>query len=171
MTSATLGSALSPVELPTADRPPLGPDACASIAATLAASPQRWLRFTGPGTLESRWFQRVVREARYEAWILGWAPGHELDFHDHGPSSGAIHVLRGALLEQHTSRGSADAPHDRYLLARSTVSFGPDHVHSVTAAGPTAALSIHVYSPPLDTMTHYDVAPGSVPVATSTEVC
>jgi predicted metal-dependent enzyme (double-stranded beta helix superfamily) len=74
-------------------------------------------------------------------------------------------------LERHTTRDSADGPGERVHLARSTAAFGPDHVHSVAAAGTAPALSIHVYSPPLLTMTHYDVAPGSIPIATSTEVC
>jgi len=162
----TPSPALSPGRLPF-----LSPGACAAVADTLAAASHRWLRLVETDTPDGRWFERIRLDERYDAWLLGWAPGHELDFHDHGGSAGAFHVVRGALLERHTARHSADDPCDRVLLARSTTSFGSDHVHSVSAAGRAPALSIHVYSPPLLAMTHYEVAPGSVPIATSREVC
>ncbi len=174
MTSTLIGSnPTAPAPRPPAhpELPPLSPAACATVAATLAAAPQRWLRFAATDAREGRWYERILREDRFEAWILGWAPGHALDFHDHGVSAGAFRVLRGALLERHTTRDSTDTPGQRVHLTGATTAFGPDHVHSVTAAGTAPTLSIHVYSPPLLTMTHYDVAAGSAPLATSTEVC
>jgi hypothetical protein len=44
--------------------------------------------------------------------------------------------------------------------------FGPRYIHDVrnTSAG-SVAVSVHAYSPPLATMTRYDLTPGGLAVA------
>ena len=53
--------------------------------------------------------------------------------------------------------------HDRTRLATSTsigtgehVVFGPEYVHDFVNGGPGPALSVHVYSPALRSMTYFD---------------
>ena len=47
----------------------------------------------------------------------------------------------------------------RRLPKGASVSFGPDHIHDVVNGGARQALSIHVYSPRLRSMTFYENRP------------
>ena len=49
----------------------------------------------------------------------------------------------------------------RHVSPGEVLAFGPDHVHDLANPGPDVAISLHVYSPPLQTMTFYDDAPGT----------
>lgn len=74
--------------------------------------------------------------------------------HDHGPSAGAIAVVRGALVER-TPR-PAGGCRTRGLLAADVHVFEAGHVHDVVNEGTRPAMSTHVYSPPLTSMTFFD---------------
>lgn len=108
-----------------------------------------------PPATAGRRYVRLLQTPAYDAWLVEWGPGSDLDLHDHGGSASAYHVVTGVLLEQFAS------------LARrrpvETFAFGPGHVrlvppevaHRVWNPGPLPALSVHVYSPPLSSMTYY----------------
>jgi hypothetical protein len=72
-----------------------------------------------------------------------------------------VRVLRGALVESSTSRSFSEGLGCRSLEEGDVVSFGSDHLHEIANASDRLALSIHVYSPPLTTMTYYNEAPPS----------
>ncbi|HEV7887722.1 MAG TPA: hypothetical protein VGO92_09195 [Acidimicrobiales bacterium] len=106
-----------------------------------------------------RAFRRLVGTPEYEAWLIEWGPSGALDLHDHGGSVGAVHVVSGHLIEAFT-----DLRHPLPLRAqRLGVGEGArltaTRVHEVWNAGPGTARSVHVYSPPLTTMTYYDHRP------------
>lgn len=108
---------------------------------------------------EERGFVRLLETPTHEAWLIAWARTSGLDLHDHGGSAGAIHVVRGRLHEEYTD---LDRPHhlrSRQLGPGRSVLVPASRAHEVTNRGPGLALSIHVYSPPITTMTFYDRDP------------
>jgi len=123
----------------------------ASIASGLAQVTVPWELRTGEVPAERR-YERVLSTVAYDAWVIYWPAGIELDLHDHGGSSGAFSVVGGQLEE-----GSVvDGRHQwRQLVAGETVAFGPDHVHAVANRTTRPATSLHVYSPPLAAMAFY----------------
>lgn len=98
-----------------------------------------------------------------QIWLLSWPAGTHTGWHDHGDSAGAFLSIRGTLREQ-TSKGRRRT--DRTLSAGDGRSFGPKHVHHVANVGLQPALSIHLYTPRLTTMTQYDETPNGLQVRT-----
>src|SRR5271170_4425278 len=115
-----------------------------------------------PGALDSetRSWRLMARTADFDAWLIAWPKGGKVELHDHGTSTGAVSVISGVLVEavpwrDDTGRLSL-VRHE--LRAGATLGFGAGHVHDVTNESDGHALSLHVYSPALTTMTFYDVA-------------
>ncbi len=114
-----------------------------------------------PGALdmEERTWQLVARTTDFDAWLIAWPSGGRVDLHDHGNSRGAVSVISGALVEAVPRRdgiGRLSLVHHE-LPAGTTVGFGAGHVHDVTNESDGHALSLHVYSPALTSMTFYDI--------------
>lgn len=141
-------------------------------ARRLAASPGIWRPRIRRDT-DERWYALLAADESSEAWLLGWPVGGGIELHDHGDSSGAICVVEGVLDETFLDAGdratAAGSLRHRHLPTRSLVSFGPEHIHDVVNHGAEPALSIHVYSPRLRSMTFYDHRPGSGLSAVRTE--
>ncbi|QMU80572.1 cysteine dioxygenase [Streptacidiphilus sp. PB12-B1b] len=112
-----------------------------------------WVRLEGPGGCE--------------AWLIGWPPGSETGWHDHGGSSGAFVTAEGELSE--LSLG-VPIPTDgwrsleledgvdrqRSLPAGTGRAFGAHHVHQVVnPSDDRHAVSVHCYYPPLPKMRRY----------------
>ena len=100
----------------------------------------------------------IAATEHFEAWVVAWPVGGSIELHDHGKSAGAVVVACGALSET-----SIRPDNDRDLYATSTsigtgehVVFGPGYVHDFVNVGPDPALSVHVYSPALHSMTYFD---------------
>ena len=109
-------------------------------------------------TVERCW-RTLAATDRFEAFVITWPVGGTIELHDHGPSAGAIVVVSGSLVEN--SVGCAD---DGTLFVTSAsiptggyVVFESGHVHDIVNDGPEPALSVHVYSPILSTMTYFDL--------------
>lgn len=105
---------------------------------------------------DERHFARLVRTDEYEAWLLTWTSDQGVELHDHGGSSGVVLVLEGELVEHATEVVSGAPLRETRWPRGSAHTFGPGHVHDLRNAGDAPATSIHVYSPPLSTMTFYD---------------
>ncbi len=144
------GSTLPPAE-------PLSLDALAVIAAGLARTAQAasmaW-RHNG-----ERRFARLLWTPRYEAWLIAWSPSSGLDLHDHGGSVGLVQVAEGALVETYTDLEERSPIRARRLVAGGGFAIPATRIHEVSNEGPDEALSVHVYSPPLEKMTFYDHRP------------
>jgi predicted metal-dependent enzyme (double-stranded beta helix superfamily) len=109
-----------------------------------------------PDPDDDRRYTRLLHTDTYEAWLIAWAPGGSLDLHDHGGSAGAVVVVEGELLERYTDRRRPHHLRTHHLRPHRPLAIEPTRVHGVWNPGPTNALSVHVYSPPLSTMTFYD---------------
>jgi hypothetical protein len=140
------------------NRPGLSPLRLAGLLETVAADPRLWEPCVRHEP-SSRWYGSLFRDDVVDLWLLTWQQDNSTDLHDHGGSSGAFRVLSGSLAEfRPTSgpRGAGLARHARTV--GETVAFGPRLVHDVHNVEATAAVSLHVYSPPLTSMTYYDLA-------------
>lgn len=103
-----------------------------------------------------RTYRLLSRDDVVEAWLIAWPPGGRLDLHDHGISSGAFFVVEGELEEFYSRRLCPLTVFRRRLHpVGSGVGFRGRYVHDVRNPGTANALSVHVYSPPLEAMTFY----------------
>jgi len=134
-------------------------------AIRVAVRPALWRPFLNHDPV-SRWHVRLSRDAEHEVWLLGWTAEQGVEMHDHGGSAGAFMVVQGQLVEDHVSpRGL------RHTLwpAGTARAFPAAYVHHVWNPGPSTAASIHVYSPPLASMTYYERAADGALWAARTE--
>ncbi|MDJ0343973.1 cysteine dioxygenase [Streptomyces sp. H10-C2] len=123
--------------------------------AQLALDPldRSWIRLEGPGGAE--------------AWLLGWPPGTETGWHDHGGSYGAFVTAGGELTEEslavplpsegwHSLELAEGLDRTRALPAGKGRAFGRNHVHQVAnRSAERHAISVHVYYPPLPLIRRY----------------
>ena len=115
-----------------------------------------------PGGLdnETRSWRLMARTADFDAWLIAWPRGGKVELHDHGTSTGAVSVISGVLVEAVPWRD--DTGHltlvRHELHAGATLGFGGGHVHDVTNESDEPALSLHVYSPALTSMTFYELS-------------
>ena len=118
----------------------------------------------------TRTWRTVASDQWFEAFVISWPVGGSVDLHDHGDSAGAVVVAAGDLLETAVVP-AADGTlitSTRALPTGSHVAFGPGYVHDIVNRGPGPALSVHVYSPVLRSMTFFEQRSGDdlVPVRT-----
>jgi mannose-6-phosphate isomerase-like protein (cupin superfamily) len=132
----------------------------AALVREIAADHASWQPLVQFGTSE-RWWTRLRSDDRCDVWLLTWQRGSGTDLHDHGGSKAAFTVVEGRLNEVRAyPRGEA--------TTISTVHPGgirevaADVVHDVRNPSSLAAVSIHAYSPPLQSMTFYDARPSGL---------
>ncbi|MEU6812628.1 cysteine dioxygenase family protein [Streptomyces sp. NPDC046831] len=116
----------------------------AGLARSIAADRSQWERLVRYDAT-SRWYHRLRRGPGYEVWLLSWVPGQGSGAHDHGPSSGVLTVLHGALTE-HTRQGT------RTLRTGAQRVFAPGYAHEIVNDALEPAVSLHVYYPGLTEM-------------------
>jgi hypothetical protein len=127
---------------------PLTPGQLAAEVQRLTSSPADWVARVRLDP-EGRWYERIHMTDDFEVWLISWLPGQSTGFHDHGVSAGAFGVVWGALDESvATRRGAAHYVHDVQNSSTGSV-----------------AVSVHAYSPPLSSMTRYNVTSGGLAVA------
>jgi hypothetical protein len=103
----------------------------------------------------SRRYAKLLETGAYDAWLIEWDSAADLHLHDHGGSGAAFHLIHGELVEVYSDLVN------RAPLRRVTVDAGNSRrvpvsrVHRVWNPWPAPALSIHVYSPPISSMTFY----------------
>jgi quercetin dioxygenase-like cupin family protein len=131
---------------------PLEPDLLHDIAAGIATATTLWRPLVRHQPDERRPVRLLATE-RYEVWVIGWLPGQRAELHDHGDAAGALLVVDGTLTE-HTV--TDEEIHSRVLPAGVAEDLPVGLVHEVVNDHDEPATSIHVYSPPLETMTRYD---------------
>ena len=120
-------------------------------ARELAANQQLWLRHVHFGT--PRVCVPIDVGPDVEVWLLMWAPGQGTGLHDHGGSSGCFTVLHGTISELVIDADGQ--PHVDSYSEGDVRMFDSDIVHDVFNDGTEGAITLHVYRPVLDTMTHY----------------
>jgi hypothetical protein len=101
---------------------------------------------------DRRQWRRLISTDDFDAWVIHWPIGGSVDPHDHGGSTGAVSVVRGELTEVRSTSGAFAT---QRLVVGSAHVVPSDAVHDIVNDGPAAAVSVHVYSPPLSTMVFY----------------
>lgn len=133
--------------------------ACSPAGADGEGSSDDWVIDGG------RRYTRLLGTDLYDAWLIEWGQGSELDLHDHGGSTAAICVVRGTLIEYFVDLPAGPPPAQigpEHPLRTTVLQPGAVHtvpsnrVHSVGNPGPARAASVHVYSPPLGEMQFFD---------------
>jgi quercetin dioxygenase-like cupin family protein len=139
-----------PAAAPVTPRPaPLPVGLVGDIAAGIAHVPDAWRHLVHHNP-DGRRPVRLLATAAYEVWIIGWTAGQHVRPHDHGGSSAAVLVTEGELSEVDL------LGNERRLAPGDVLRLGPGIVHDVVNPRDVPATSIHVYSPPLTSMTYYD---------------
>lgn len=100
-----------------------------------------------------RHYVSLHRDDHVDVWLLCWTESNDTGWHDHDVSSGAVHVVRGALHESNPRIGGNHLT--VRVAAGESFHFGPEHIHRLGGAV-GGAVSIHAYSPPLCRMGQYE---------------
>jgi predicted metal-dependent enzyme (double-stranded beta helix superfamily) len=130
----------------------------------LTAAPAEWVTRVRLDP-EGRWYERIQAGEGWEVWLISWLPGQSTGFHDHGSSTGAFGVVWGALDECFLPAGSGGTVVHR-VSSGEVRAFGARYAHDVrNPADGSVAVSVHAYSPPLSTMTRYDLTPSGLAMA------
>ena len=108
-----------------------------------------------PDSGQRQWVE-LDSSPHLQIWLLSWPAGTHTGWHDHGGAAGAFLTVSGTLREQTVHHGHRK---DTTLVAGEGRSFGPNHIHHVANVGLQPALSVHLYTPRLTTMTQYDLTP------------
>jgi predicted metal-dependent enzyme (double-stranded beta helix superfamily) len=132
---------------------PLERDELMRLVEHVAARPGLWSGHDDPAAT-ARTYASLHRDATVDLWAIFWVPESDTGWHDHDTSSGAVHVVDGAL-EEHALLLSQPERRTEYA-AGASFSFGPSHIHRLTCTVPRA-VSIHAYSPPLWRLGQYTV--------------
>jgi Cysteine dioxygenase type I len=127
----------------------------AGLAQTAPEADHSWIR----GIRRS--YTQLLQTDLYDAWLISWLPSGNLELHDHGGSQGAVAVASGKLVEAYTDLRWRHPVRHRVINHPDTVTIPCARVHEVSNPGPERALSVHVYSPPLRSMTFFDPRPAS----------
>lgn len=123
------------------------------LAASVAARPELWRKHVAFDD-DDRHYVNIHRDEHIDVWVLCWTPQNDTGWHDHDVSSGAVAVVQGRLVEHNLGVGRPEVTTE--VAAGQTYSFGPDHIHRLTGLD-AGSVSIHAYSPPLQTMGQYVV--------------
>jgi hypothetical protein len=108
---------------------------------------------TGAGSATLLW-----RTAYSEAWLNTWWEARDTGFHDHDGSCVGVHVLEGRAANEALT---VDAPRQvRWFGAGEGFSFTGAGIHRMDHAA--GAVTIHVYSPPLQSIGHYELVDGEL---------
>jgi hypothetical protein len=132
----------------------LSPEECADLACSAAELVDlAELEREGDGSFELLW-----RTAHSEAWLNTWWETRDTGFHDHGGSCVGVYVLEGhARSEGLVVNGPSHHVDYRAGEAFSAPATG---IHRVEHE--PGAVTIHVYSPPLTSIGHYDIVDGEL---------
>lgn len=133
---------------------PLAPHECAERARQAAAliQPGRLDR-TGPGEAVLLW-----RDEHSEAWLNLWWQPRDTGYHDHAGSGVGVHVLEGRAWNEPLTIGVP--PQARDYGPGETFWFPGEGIHRMDHQA--GAVTIHVYSPPLRAIGHYDLDHGQL---------
>jgi Cysteine dioxygenase type I len=129
-------------------------DECAELARTAAGLVDLdALDRTGTGSAQLLW-----RTAYSEAWLNTWWEARDTGFHDHDGSCVGVHVLEGRAANEALT---VDVPRQvRWFDAGEGFSFTGAGIHRMDHAA--GAVTIHVYSPPLESIGHYELVDGEL---------
>ena len=146
---------LARLEAPALSDHVLTPEECMALARSAADRIDLGaLERGGEGSYELLW-----RDEHSEAWLNTWWEPRDTGFHDHGGSCVGVYVLDGrATSEALVVGGGASRVHT--FEAGESFSAPATGIHHVDHE--RGAVTIHVYSPPLAEIGHYEVVDGEL---------
>jgi len=125
----------------------------------LADRPELWIDHVKHESTQ-RVYEELLSDEHVTAWLICWMEDQDTGFHDHDVSAGAVAVVGGRVREE---RLRIDGPpRDCTYAAGESFFFSPADIHRVRHAGADPAVTIHVYSPPLDRMGAYAIGADGV---------
>ena len=125
----------------------------------LADRPELWIEHVKHQT-NQRVYEELLSDEHVTAWLICWMEDQDTGYHDHDVSAGAVAVVGGRVREE---RLTIDGPpRDRTYAAGDSFHFSPADIHRVRHAGSDPAVTLHVYSPPLDRMGAYAIGADGV---------
>ena len=124
-------------------------------AVDLLSRPEEWREHVHHDPSGARTYHQLVLDDHLEAWLICWNDGNDTGFHDHDTSHGAVGVADGRVREETLALGGN--PVVREAGAGSVFSFDATDIHRVLHIGEEAAVTLHLYSPPLRRMGAYEV--------------
>jgi hypothetical protein len=132
------------------------------LAADLVLEERFWQPFARHDT-ETRFYRQLYRDPNVDVWLICWVDGQSTGYHDHDRSAGAVCVCTGTLLEDWFRVEEDGWVRERTTTHQAGGSFDFDaaDIHGVRhpGIGAQAASSIHLYSPALWRMGHYEPGP------------
>jgi hypothetical protein len=133
---------------------PLAPHECAERARLAAAliEPGRLDR-SGPGEAVLLW-----RDEHSEAWLNLWWQPRDTGYHDHTGSCVGVHVIEGRAWHEPLTIG--EPPKTREYGPGETFWFPGEGIHRMDHQA--GAITVHVYSPPIQVIGHYDLDDGQL---------
>ena len=133
---------------------PLAPHECADRARLAAGLiDPGLLDRAGPGEAVLLW-----RDEHSEAWLNLWWQPRDTGYHDHTGSGVGVHVIEGRAWNEALTVGTA--PGSREYGPGDTFWFPGDGIHRMDHEA--GAVTIHVYSPPIQAIGHYDLHDGQL---------
>jgi hypothetical protein len=135
----------------------------AALATALGQEPRFWREHVhhDPST---RYFKQLYRDVNVDVWLICWLDAQDTGYHDHDVSSGAVYVVEGTLAEDYFYRDAdgwvRELTRDR--AAGTVFDFDGASIHGMRHSGGPPATSIHVYSPALWKMGHYEPGEGGL---------
>jgi hypothetical protein len=140
------------------DRPEL-----ARLAVAIGQEPGLWRSLVCHDP-DARYFNQLYHDPHVDVWLICWVNRQDTGYHDHDQSSGAVYVVEGMLCEDYFYRDDdgwiRELTHER--RTGEAFDFDGSYIHGVRHPGGPPATSIHVYSPALWRMGHYE--PGALGV-------
>ncbi|HTB69693.1 MAG TPA: cysteine dioxygenase family protein [Solirubrobacteraceae bacterium] len=132
----------------------LTPGELEAFVRELADRPELWIdRVRHDAT--QRVCEELLGDAHLTAWLICWTDEQDTGFHDHDRSAGAVAVVGGRVCEERLAVGRE--PVMRTFAAGDAFHFTPADIHRVHHRGDDAAVTLHVYSPPLARMGAYSI--------------
>ncbi len=131
----------------------------AMLVAELADRPELWIHLVRHD-YSQRVYEELHSDAHITAWLICWSEDHDTGYHDHDVSCGAVAVVGGRVREE---RLRIDGPpSNRTFAAGDSFHFSAADIHRVRHVGADPAVTLHVYSPPLDRMGAYVIGEDGV---------
>lgn len=137
----------------------------------LADRPELWIDFVRHDSSQ-RVYEELLSDEHLTAWLICWMDEQDTGFHDHDISAGAVSVVSGHICEERLAIGGE--PRKRTFAVGDAFHFSPADIHRVRHGGSDPAVTLHVYSPPLERMGAYVIDDAGVlarhPMSSSEEL-
>ena len=133
---------------------PLTPAECAERARQVASLIDvSRLDRSGPGEAQLLW-----RNESSEAWLNLWWDPRDTGYHDHDGSGVGVYVIEGRAANEALALGGP--PRMREYGPGEAFAFDGDGIHRMEHDA--GAVTIHVYSPPIQSLGHYELVDGEL---------